>query len=151
MRTISPSGFITARLIGEHQNRSHQEAEWLDFQWCQTGHDGHHINKVSEMADNVPTKGVANGEPTYEEIGSPTNAAGWWQGHEAWSNLTGGGTMGVFYGVAALWQWKFTAEEPGWPAWAVDNYSWQEALHLEGSAYVGAVSKALAGFDFTLT
>ena len=132
-----------------HGNRSHQDAEWLDFQWCQTGHDGiHNVSKVSLMHDNLPTKAIANGEPTYEGIGDPQRAAGWWQGNEAWSNLTSGGTMGVVYGVAALWQWKLYADEPGWPQWAADNVTWRDALKKEGSRYVGYVSTAFAGYDF---
>jgi hypothetical protein len=136
--------------LGEshHHFRSHQDAEWLDFQLCQTGHGAQDTNKVSAMADNLPAKGAANGEPTYEGIGDPARAAGWWQGNEAWSNLTQGGTLGVFYGVAALWQWKITADEPGWPAWAADNNSWESALHLPGGVYVGLVPKALEGFDY---
>ena len=144
-----PTGIHYSPFDTEHRNRSHQDAAWLDFQWCQTGHDGTDGNKVTEMHDHRPAKGVANGEPTYEEIGHPSNAVGWWQGHTAWSNLTWGGTMGVFYGVAALWQWKFTASEPGWPEWARDTRSWQEALSLEGSGFVGGVAKALRGFDTT--
>jgi len=132
-----------------HANRSHQDADWLDFQWCQTGHDGtHNVSKVSLMYDNKPTKAVANGEPTYEGIADPQRAAGWWQGKEAWSNLTAGGTMGVVYGVAALWQWKLFADEPGWPKWAMDNDSWRDALKKEGSRYVGQISAAFAGYDF---
>jgi hypothetical protein len=132
-----------------HGNRSHQDADWLDFQWCQTGHNGvHNVSKVSLMHDNLPTKAVANGEPTYEGIGDPQRAAGWWQGNEAWSNLTSGGTMGVVYGVAALWQWKLFPDEPGWPKWALDNESWREAIKKEGSQYVGHISAAFAGYDF---
>jgi hypothetical protein len=100
------------------------------------------------MYDNKPTKAVANGEPTYEGIGDPKRAVGWWQGNEAWSNLTAGGTMGVVYGVAALWQWKLFADEPGWPKWALDNETWRDALKKEGSQYVGHVSAAFAGYDF---
>ena len=133
-----------------HGNKSHQDAAWLDFQWCQTGHNGiHNVSKVAIMHTNLPTKAVANGEPTYEGIADPTRAAGWWQGNEAWSNLTAGGTMGVVYGVAALWQWKLFADEPGWPNWAIDNVTWRDALKKEGSAYVGHVSAAFAGYDFT--
>lgn len=143
-----PAGIHYSPSDKDHQNRSYQDAEWLDFQWCQTGHDGTDTIKVTAMCDNLPIKGVANGEPTYEGIADPTRAIGWWQGNEAWSNLTAGGTMGVFYGVAALWQWKLTADEPGWPAWAIDHHSWSSALHLEGSTYVGYVGRALAGFDF---
>jgi hypothetical protein len=144
-----PLGIHYSPSDSEHRNRSHQETEWLDFQWCQTGHDGTDTNKVSEMATTLPTKGVANGEPTYEGIGDPTRATGWWQGNEAWKNLTYGGTMGVFYGTPALWKWKVTPDEPGWPDWATDYCSWEQALDLPGSTYVGHVSRALEGFDYT--
>ena len=58
-------------------------------------------------------RAVANGEPTYENIAETGRAAGWWQGHEAWSNLTAGGTMGLVYGAGSLWQWRLHASEPG--------------------------------------
>ena len=58
------------------------------------------------MWEKQPAKAIANGEPTYENIGAPGRAAGWWQGHEAWNNLTAGGTMGVVYGAGSLWQWR---------------------------------------------
>ncbi len=128
---------------------AHQDADWLDFQWCQTGHGGaHNVSKVSVMHDNLPTKAAANGEPTYEGIARTNRATGWWQGNEAWSNLTAGGTMGVVYGVAALWQWKLFPDEPGWPAWALDPVDWRQALNKEGSRYVGFVHRAFADYDF---
>lgn len=132
-----------------HGNKSHQDAPWLDFQWCQSGHSGvSNTSKVRLMHDNKPTKGVANAEPAYEGIGEPTRAAGWWQGNEAWANLTAGGTMGVFYGVAALWQWKHVADEWTWPDWGKDNVNWRDALDLPGSTFVGHVGKALKDYDF---
>ena len=74
---------------GLHFNRVHQDKDWLDFQWCQTGHGGEHQTwKVEKMYNNLPTKASANGEPTYEGIGDSTKGAGWWQGHEAWLNYT---------------------------------------------------------------
>ena len=77
-------------------NVGFQDADWLDFQWCQTGHTGEHVaERVADMWRNEPAKAVANGEPTYEGTRSPEMGAGWWQGHEAWSNLCAGGTMGV--------------------------------------------------------
>ncbi len=135
-----------------HENRVHQDASWLDFQWCQTGHDGYHLpHKVFRMYYNKPEKGVANGEPTYEAIGmNPGRAAGWWQGHEAWLQFTSGGTMGHVYGAAGLWQWKLYPDEPGWPAWADGKgLSWREAIDLEGSAYVGYFGKILQNYDIT--
>jgi hypothetical protein len=133
-----------------HYNRTYQEEPWLDFQWSQTGHDGKHIFlKVEGMYDNKPTKANLNGEPTYEGMGEGKLGLGWWQGHEAWSQLMHGGTMGVVYGAAGLWQWKVTPDEPGWPPWANSNLSWLEALNLEGSKYVGLVSRAFEGLDFT--
>lgn len=133
---------------GFHGNRSHQAADWLDFQWAQTGHGGEHLpGKVARMYDNEPTKAAANGEPTYERIGHAGNATGWWQGHEAWLQLTSGGTMGVVYGAGGLWNWKITPDEEGWPAWADTHASWGDAIEFDGSRYVGYLSRALRGLD----
>lgn len=132
-----------------HYNREHQDEKWLDFQWAQSGHEGKHITyKVEEMYTNKPVKAVLNGEPTYEGMMGGTVGLGWWQGQEAWSNLMHGGTMGVVYGAAGLWQWKLTKDEPGWQSWTDQPVSWREALDLEGSKYVGFVSRAFKGFDY---
>jgi hypothetical protein len=143
-----PTGIHYSPRDDRHQNRAYQDAEWLDFQWCQTGHGARHLpDKVRRMHDNQPTKAVANGEPTYERISRPDNATGWWQGHEAWLNLTAGGTLGVVYGAGGLWNWKLAADEPGWPQWANSQASWADAIEFEGSRYVGYVGRALAGYD----
>lgn len=132
-----------------HFNRSYQEEPWLDFQWAQTGHDGKHLyHKVERMYANTPVKANLNGEPTYEAMGEGKNGLGWWQGEEAWNQLMHGGTMGVVYGAATLWQWKVTPDEPGWEDWTDAPLSWREALDLEGSRYVGQVSRAFEGYDF---
>ena len=133
-----------------HYNKSFQDADWLDFQWAQTGHGAEHLyHKVERMYDNKPVKAVANGEPTYEGIREPGNGAGWWQGEEAWMQLMSGGTMGVVYGAGGIWQWKVSAGEEGWPEWANSNVSWKQALDLEGSRYVGYVARALEGMSFS--
>ena len=133
-----------------HFNKTHQDKEWLDFQWAQTGHDGaHQYHKVAKMYDNLPTKGAANGEPTYEGMNDGKNGLGWWQGEEAWMQLMSGGTMGIVYGAASLWQWKITAEEEGWTAWSSQPKSWEEALYMEGSVYAGMVGKILSSIDMT--
>lgn len=131
-----------------HYNQSFQEAPWLDFQWAQTGHSGEHLyHKVARMYDNQPVKASANGEPTYEGMNDGQNGLGWWQGEEAWMQLMSGGTMGVVYGAAGIWQWKVSRDEAGWTAWASQEKSWQEALDMEGSRYVGLVGKILQGLD----
>lgn len=126
-------------------NRAWQDAPWLDFQWCQTGHSGEHIpERVADMWRNTPAKAVANGEPTYEHTGQRGKAAGWWQGHEAWSNLCAGGTMGVVYGAGSLWQWRLHRDEPGHPVYFLaEGAGWREALDFEGSRYVGLVARIL--------
>jgi hypothetical protein len=128
---------------------AHQDKPWLDFQWCQTGHNGEHMpDRVARMFDALPTKAVANGEPTYENIGAAGRGAGWWQGHEAWMNLTSGGTMGVVYGAGSLWQWKLHPDEPGHADWCMaKNAGWREALDFEGSRYVGLISRVLGDLD----
>lgn len=133
-----------------HLNKMHQSEPWLDFQWAQTGHSGEHLyHKVERMYDNQPTKASANGEPTYEGMGGGQNGLGWWQGEEAWMQLMSGGTMGVVYGAASLWQWKVSADEPGWTDWATQPKSWEGAMQMEGSTYVGLVGKILSGLDVT--
>jgi hypothetical protein len=133
-----------------HWDNSHQEKEWLDFQWTQTGHDGvHNTAKVWRMYDNKPTKAVANGEPTYEGMGNGKNGLGWWQGHEAWMQFMSGGTMGVVYGAASLWQWKITDNETGWTEWSSQPLNWEKALLLKGADYIGYFSNLFAKIDFT--
>ena len=131
-----------------HYNKSFQEAAWLDFQWAQSGHESEHIyHKVERMYENLPTKAVANGEPTYEGMSDGKNGLGWWQGEEAWMQLMHGGTMGVVYGAATLWQWKISPNEAGWPGWTDQPTSWREAMDMEGSTYVGLVGKILGQLD----
>ncbi len=129
---------------------AHQDAEWLDFQWCQTGHTGEHIpERVADMWRNEPVKAVANGEPTYEHTRQLGLAEGWWQGHEAWSNLCAGGTFGVVYGAASLWQWAHRPDEPGQSDYFIGpGAGWREALDYEGSNYVGLVARILDGLPF---
>jgi hypothetical protein len=132
-----------------HHNQSYQEEDWLDFQWAQTGHASKHLyHKVRRMYDHPVVKAVANGEPTYEGMGGGREGLGWWQGEEAWMQLMSGGTMGVVYGAAGLWQWKVSADEAGWGNWASQPKSWAQALDLEGSRYVGYVGQALQGYDW---
>jgi hypothetical protein len=121
---------------------------WLDFQWCQTGHSGEHAPyRVSEMWHQSPPKAVANGEPTYERIGRYSSGTGWWQGHEAWTNLCAGATMGVVYGAGSLWQWRINRDEVH-EAWAcAAGADWRDALDFEGSRYVGAMSRILGDID----
>jgi len=127
--------------------RTHQDKAWLDFQWCQTGHAGEHVpERVAHLWHNMPVKAVANGEPTYENIGRTGRAAGWWQGHEAWCNLTAGGTMGVVYGAGSLWQWRLHASEPDHADWCTaPGAGWREALDFEGSRYPGLLAKIFDG------
>ena len=128
-----------------------QDQDWLDFQWCQTGHFGEHVpERVAYLWHDQPAKGVANGEPTYENGGKPGRAAGWWQGHEAWSNLCAGGTMGVVYGAGSLWQWRLHRHEPGHSDFFLaKDAGWREALDFEGSNYVGMLARILEGLPTT--
>ena len=133
-----------------HGNKTHQDKNWLDFQWAQTGHDGFHIyTKVEKMYNNLPVKAVADGEPTYEGMNDGKSGLGWWQGEDAWNQLMHGGTMGVVYGAAALWQWKITADEPGWESWTDQPLSWKGAMEMKGGSYVGLISKILKPYNLT--
>jgi hypothetical protein len=108
---------------------------------------GDHVpDRLATMWSAQPAKAVMNGEPTYEHSGRPGTGAGWWQGHEAWSNLCAGSTMGVGYGAASLWQWRLHPNEPGHePYFIARDAGWREALGYEGSRHVGLVGKILSG------
>lgn len=131
-------------------NKAWQDDEWLDFQWCQTGHNGEHQpERVMDMWRNTPTKAVANAEPTYENIGRPGNGAGWWQGDEALGNIFSGATMGAVYGAGSLWNWILRPDEPGHAEWcSAKGFSWRDALAFEGSVYVGRIAKIFEQYDF---
>lgn len=89
---------------------------------------------------------MINAEPTYEHSGRRGVGEGWWQGHEAWSNLCAGAIMGVGYGAASLWQWRLHPDEPGHhPYFLAADAGWRDALNFEGSRYVGLVGKILDG------
>ena len=65
-------------------------------------------------------------------------------------SFTAGGAMGIVYGAGGLWQWKLSADEPGWPEWADGKgRSWRDALRQPGSALAAGVGRALAGYDTT--
>ena len=130
-----------------HRNDVHQDADWLDFQSCQTGHQGDHVpDRVATMWMQRPVRAVINGEPSYEHTGRRGVAEGWWQGHEAWSNVCAGALTGVAYGAAGLWQWRLSTDEPGHaPFFLAPDAGWREALAFEGSRYVGLVGQILAG------
>jgi hypothetical protein len=130
-----------------HRGDSHQDADWLDFQACQTGHSGDHVpDRVATMWARQPAKAIMNGEPSYENTGRPGVASGWWQGHEAWSNVCAGALLGVAYGAASLWQWRLHPDEPGHaPYFLAADAGWREALEFEGSTYVGLVGRILEG------
>jgi hypothetical protein len=129
------------------RNHAHQDAAWLDFQSCQTGHDGDHApDRLATMWMHRPVKAIMNGEPTYENSGRRGKATGWWQGHEAWSNVCAGGLFGVVYGAGSLWQWRIHAEEEGHGEFYIAEHAgWREALDFEGSRYVGLVGAILDG------
>ncbi len=128
---------------------AYQDRAWLDFQWCQTGHNGEHVpQRVAMMWEQKPIKAIANGEPTYEHTGQPGRAAGWWQGHEAWNNLTAGGTMGVVYGAGSLWQWRLDTTEEHQEWCMAREAGWREALDFEGSKYIGILSRIFDGLPF---
>lgn len=129
------------------RNNAHQDAVWLDFQSCQTGHEAEHVpERLATMWEQRPVKAIMNGEPTYENSGRRGKAEGWWQGNEAWQNLCAGGILGVTYGAGSLWQWLVRADEPGHESFfRADGAGWREALDFPGSRHVGLVGKILAG------
>ena len=134
-----------------HRDDEHQGSDWLDFQSCQTGHMGDHVpDRLATMWMQQPPKAIMNGEPSYEHTGRQGVAEGWWQGHEAWSNVCAGALMGVAYGAASLWPWRLHPDEPGHGDYFLaKGAGWREALAFQGSSYVGLVGKILADLPIT--
>ncbi len=129
----------------------HQAAEWLDFQWCQTGHIGEHLpDRVADMYRNLPGRAVANGEPSYENGGKTGRASGWWQGYEIWNNIMAGAIMGGVYGAGSLWQWAHRGDEKGQSDFFLaPGCGWREALDFKGSEYFGLAQKILGRLPIT--
>jgi hypothetical protein len=129
----------------------HQNAPWLDFQWCQTGHIGEHLpDRVADMYRNFPSKAVANGEPSYENGGKDGRASGWWQGYEIWNNIMSGAIMGGVYGAGSLWQWAHRGDETGQSDFFLaPGCGWREALDFKGSEYFGLAQKILGRLPIT--
>lgn len=117
------------------------------MKWAQS-YAGYLMNAVPITLTKLSAVVVHAG--TYEHTGTVGRAARWWQGYEAWSNLCAGGTMGVVYGAASLWQWRLHPDEPGHsPYFLAPGADWREALGFEGSRYVGLISRILDGLPFT--
>ena len=84
--------------------------------------------------------------PRLDQVDPQGIDVSWWQGHEAWSNLCAGGTMGVVYGAGSLWQWRLHPNEPGHQNWCLaEGSGWREALDFEGSRFVGHIAHILGG------
>lgn len=139
--------------VGIHYNPwqsddAHADADWCAFHLSQTGHNGVHLpERVAEQRRRHPHRGVANGEPTYEGLGGGRRGLGAWQREEAWGNLVCGGTMGVFYGAAAVWQWQRADDLATWDTWATGPWDWRAGLELAGARYPGVVGRVVRGMD----
>ena len=92
---------------------AHHGRQWLDLQWCQTGHTGEHIpERVAEYVAQSAREGGGQRRADLRAHRQRGLAEGWWQGHEAWSNFVHG-MFGVVYGAASMWQWAQQSGQPG--------------------------------------
>lgn len=129
-------------------NDAHLEEDWCEFHLCQTGHVGEiRPEIVAQMHSRQPTRAVANGEPTYEGMAGGTAGVGRWQHDQAWTSFVAGGTLGIWYGAASLWQWR-REPETAWGDWCAGPFDWQGALAQEGSRYPGILGQIVSQYDF---
>ena len=134
-----------ASITGRIPAAGSQDADWLDFQSCQTGHDGDHVpDRLTTMWMYQPVKAIMNGEPTYENSGRRGKATGWWQGNEAWSNVCAGGTLGVVYGAGSLWQWRIVPTSPATAPSSI-RVRWGGGVEFGGGAGTSAWSGRSSG------
>ena len=47
-------------------NRAHQDADWLDFQWCQTGHTGDNSSRTTATAHAWSSSPAAENQAWHE-------------------------------------------------------------------------------------
>ena len=112
------------------------EADWLDFNMIQTGHQAPSFNVYDWISNDYeldPPKPVLNGEPSYEDIGIWFNKAN--PVHDAYEIrkqaywCVFAGAFGHTYGNNNVWQ--MYREEYTPVIWA--DTPWDEALEHEGA------------------
>ena len=127
-------------------------AEWLDLDMFQIGHDRRSKDFEFVVASRAvtPIRPVISGEPRYENIPDRLNRRalyGWMDDYDVrtaayWSMLSG--AAGYTYGCNDIWQMYRIDREPK----ILARTDWEEAIHLPGSKHVMYMKELLLSFPW---
>lgn len=145
----SGSQLITYHPFGPgHSSEHFHEADWLDFNMCQTSHAAHDVDNgllIDHDYALSPVKPTLDAEPRYENL-----PVGFYYQHCArfdrfddydvrhaayWALLAG--ACGHTYGDNSVWQMY----KPGGPSQLNATLSWREALDHAGAFQMGHVRR----------
>lgn len=129
LRTLHPPG-------GKGSSRYFHEDDWLDFNMFQSGHGRNAPNyqHISDDYARTPVKPCLDAEPGYEDHPAGFNLDnGYLDDYDCrksvyWALFAG--AFGHTYGCHDIWQMWL----PGRPPLSTVRRTWQEGLHLPGSA-----------------
>jgi hypothetical protein len=143
--TLHPNG-------GNGSSSWFQDADWLDFNLRQNGHQTEFTGRYSKTCDDYlrsPTKPVIDGEPLYED--HPVSFRAKDLGHSIAADVRRplywdlfGGACGHTYGNHAIWQFWTTSRAPI----NAPLMPWQDALNEPGAAQMQFARKLLESRPF---
>jgi hypothetical protein len=138
IKSEDPNHLMTFHPLGDASSSMwFHEAEWLDFNACQSGHSmRHYPNYMMITYDYLrhPAKPCFDSEPRYEEhaVNWNPDQNGFFNDYDVrqaayWAVFAG--ACGHTYGTHPVWQMSDHNREPI----GFVRYTWKEALHLKGA------------------
>jgi len=142
IKSADPNHLMTFHPPGGGDGRSSSqwfhEADWLDFNLAQSGHERKHLPNHEIVTHDYhldPTKPCLDGEPRYEDhaVNWKPLELGWFDDYDArqaayWALFAG--AFGHTYGCHPIWQFlEITRAPVGWA-----RRCWREALDLPGAS-----------------
>ena len=130
---------------GKTSSEYFHDADWLDFNMWQSGHDRNraNYNDIASDYERTPRKPVLDGEPGYEDhVASFNPDNGYlddWDNRKSCYRALFAGACGHTYGCHPIWQFFSYDHEP------VNNLrrTWVEALNLPGGRQMQYAKKLL--------
>ncbi|HJN16133.1 MAG TPA: glycoside hydrolase family 140 protein, partial [Armatimonadota bacterium] len=136
LMTYHPRGWQTSSTFWH-------DADWLDFNMLQSGHNWDRANHEMILADYglAPPKPTLDGEPRYEHITDglskdpETRRFDAHQVRKAAYNAVLSGALGHTYGCREIYSFWRPDQEAGWGA----DTPWQQAMDFPGAGHMGYV------------
>lgn len=154
IKAEDPNHLMTYHPMGERSS-SHwfHNAEWLDFNMCQTGHAQRSYDTYRQLVvadyNRTPVKPCLDGEPRYEDhpVSWMPETYGWFDHVDVrqtlyWNLFSG--AFGHTYGCHPIWQFKADNDEPV----GYVRHNWTEVIDLEGAHDLIHARRLLQAYDF---